>query len=115
MSLDPVNRARCPGSTFDFNQLFNFINKGLNPVTPPSPEQIKAFQIEWASEQPTASLTSAIALQAQADYVAGKFHGPATTLEYPDQDWQGNPLVAQNVHMGTYHLVGETVTYYPYH
>lgn len=77
----------------------------------------KAFEIEWTIEQPAARLDSGIANQAWEDYQAGRFHGPATSLEYStDIDWNGNPVVAsQNTHMGTYHWVNGVAVYYPYH
>lgn len=78
--------------------------------------QRKAFEIEWTIEQPAARLDSGIANQAWEDYQAGRFHGPATSLEYTnDEDWGGNPIQAsQNCHMGTYHWVNGVAVYYPY-
>lgn len=79
-------------------------------------DQRKAFEIEWRSVQPNASLTSGIANMAWSDYQANNFHGPALTLEYPDVDWNGNAVVAQDTPMGTYHWRDDLNhgTFYPF-
>ncbi len=88
----------------------------LSPPLPPvNPNQRKAFEIEWRSIVASASISSGIANQAWLDYQAGKFHGPATSLEYEDVDWNGNKVIVQDVAAGNYHWTGTEAVFYPYH
>lgn len=93
MSIDPVNRSRCPGPTFDFSQLFRFL-------IAPSPFEIDASHV-WKS---TAFLFGGVPLSYESGIALswrdrrinqGKLMPPPTTREYDSVDWNGNPVVCQ--------------------
>lgn len=98
-SIDPVNRARCPGPTFDFNQLFTYIDeKGKPPVPPnrPSPPtgfKLQQFQDIW-KQGGNFPLDSAIA-QEWMLYSQDYFIGPPTCAEFQTVDWNGQPILMQ--------------------
>lgn len=100
-SIDPVNRARCPG-TYPWQELWAYLaNGGTTPVpTQPNPSQMKAAQDCWNSVLKNnaigpAPTGSTIYQQWLAAYISGVFYGPPLTHEYDSVDWNGGPLVAQ--------------------
>lgn len=92
-SIDPVNRSRCPGPTFDFNQLFSFLQK-------PSALEVDAQNV-WNSTaflfgNSPLSYESGIALSWRDRRInQGKLMPPPTTREYDSVDWNGNAVVCQ--------------------
>jgi N-acetyl-anhydromuramyl-L-alanine amidase AmpD len=110
-SIDPINKARCPGSTYDFNALFNYI-KGGQPMAI-NPFERAAFEQEWKSIVPTANVNSGIANAAWEDYQLGHFHGPPLKAEEDGKDWNGNPIKVQRLAGGRYEWDGHA-HFYPY-
>jgi len=70
-SLDPVNRARCPGVSFSFSQLFNFLGG----------TQVSSFFDDpsllaiWNSIVPNTNYNTGLASAWRQDMRAGKFRG----------------------------------------
>ena len=100
-SIDPVNRARCPG-TFDWNALWAYLAGGTTPVS----QQITANQdaearLCWASFfveiGKTPPPTGTGIYQAWvSDWISkGKQYGPPITHEYASNDWNGNKIICQ--------------------
>lgn len=101
-SMRPGDRARCPGPTFDFNQLFSFINAGGNGVTITANQQ-KEMDTVWLlnTDNPPFNGTpprtgTGIHLSWEDAYLKGHRFGSATSNEYTVDDFSGNPMVAQN-------------------
>jgi N-acetyl-anhydromuramyl-L-alanine amidase AmpD len=107
-SIEPVNKARCPGPTYNFQELFNYVNGGNPPVqNPPNPNIEQAALDTWNStaflfdgiEGPHTSPLSyatGIAQSWQSLYVDGqKNMPPPTTREFTSIDWKGNPIIVQ--------------------
>ncbi len=100
-SIDPVNRARCPGN-FDFNALWAYLSGGT-PVanTQPTPSQLKSAQDSWDSvlkstpAGPAPKGTGIYQAWVAALVVSGKFYGPPLTREYDSVDWNGNKITVQ--------------------
>lgn len=99
-SIDPVNRARCPGPTFDFNQLFSYIQNGGNPQppmpnkpNPPTGHMLQQFQDIW-KQGGNFPLDSAIAADWML-YSQDFFIGPPTCAEFQTVDWNGQPILMQ--------------------
>jgi hypothetical protein len=102
-SIDPVNRARCPGD-YPWDTLWTYLQGGQQPVNtppaPPSANQIKAANDSWDSvlkstvAGPTPKGTG-IYQAWLAALVQGKFYGPPLTREYNSVDWPGKPIVVQ--------------------
>lgn len=109
-SIDPVNRARCPGPTFNFNQLFQFLSG-------PSPRELDAENL-WNSTGflfgGPLNYNSGIALSWRNRRVnQGLLMPPPTTREYDSVDWDGNRVVCQvfgSVH-AVYYPDGQTYWY----
>ncbi len=95
-SIDPVNRSRCPGVSFNFNQLFQFVQTGGNMAQ----SITQAAQDTWNS---TAFLfggkplpyDTGIANSWKSIYLSGKNMPAPTTPEFPSIDWSGNPVTVQ--------------------
>lgn len=83
-SLDPVNRARCPGSTFDFQQLFNYIQTGggSNVVNP------SFLQTLFHSVVPGGDMTSGLGNAWQRDVSTGMWRG-APLIHEGSIEWKG--------------------------
>lgn len=84
-SMRPGDRARCPGPTFDFNQMFAFIQAGGN-VTPPVSLMEQYLQDAWHSTAPLFGGTSprydtGIASGWRQEARAGHWHGVPLTGE----------------------------------
>jgi N-acetyl-anhydromuramyl-L-alanine amidase AmpD len=95
-SIDPVNRSRCPGSTYDFNQLFQYVQSGGNMAK----SIAQAAQDTWNS---TAFLfggsplpyNTGIAASWKSIYLSAKNMPAPTTREFSSVDWNGNAVVVQ--------------------
>lgn len=112
---DSIDNTNCPGKVFYatyWQQMINYVNQGLQPQV--NPNQRKAFETEWRSIQPQASVTSGIANAAWADYQNNIFHGPALTLEFPSVDWNGNPIIVQVTAGGRYEWNNGQANFYRY-
>jgi|SRR5262245_14860466 len=101
-SLEPVNRARCPGPNFPWTELMKYLQGGNKPVpTKPNANQQKAADDCWDSflknigTVGVAPKGSTIYQQWIAGYVSGAFYGPPLTHEYDSVDWNGGKIVAQ--------------------
>jgi N-acetylmuramoyl-L-alanine amidase len=83
-SLDPVNRARCPGPTFDFQQLFNYIQTGGrgNVVNQ------SFLQTLFNSVVPGGDMTSGLGNAWQRDVSAGMWRG-APLIHEGSIEWKG--------------------------
>ena len=99
-SIDPVNRARCPGN-FPMQALIDSMQKvSIPPVpinNPISPNMIKAFHAQWHSAvaQLPVGDTGIYSDWAQAKANGINYNAP-TSLEYKSNDWAGNVIVAQD-------------------
>lgn len=96
-SIDPVNRARCPG-TFPWNELWTYLKGGNTPMQPTSAE-IFAANKRWGSLTNTPKGTG-IYKSWLSHYISGVFHGPPLSKEYPSKDWAGNPIIVQEFTYG---------------
>jgi len=101
-SIDPVNRARCPGN-FDWDALWQYLQGGGQPSMPntPTAAQLKEVNDCWNSffksiGQP-APVTGTGIYQAWVSgwLDHGKQYGPPITHEYASNDWSGNNIVIQ--------------------
>ena len=100
--IDPVNRARCPG-TFEFDALWAYLKGGTTPVAPiqPTASQLKSANDSWDSvlkstvAGPAPKGTGIYQAWLQALVVSGKFYGPPITREYDSVDWNGGHIVCQ--------------------
>lgn len=94
-SIDPVNRSRCPGSTFNFNQLCQYIQSGS-----PNKAMVQAAQDTWNSTafffggQPL-NYNTGIANAWESIYLKGLIMPAPTTPEFKSVDWNGNPITVQ--------------------
>lgn len=102
-SIDPVNRARCPGN-YPWDALWAFLKGGQQPMQP-SANQVKAARTRWNSvlknsPDGPAPTGSGIYNAWLADYAQGTFWGPPLTHEYDSVDWSGNPIIVQEFAYG---------------
>ena len=93
-SINPVNKPDCPGSTFDFQQLFNYIQQG--GINPHMNQQMKDIWNMFLAGigQPTVPYTTGIAVSWQQQYQhinAGSPLGP----EKRTVDWQDTSIQVQ--------------------
>ncbi len=91
-SIDPVNRARCPGLTFSFSQLFLYISR--NSVN----YRMRAADDTWNSILFNGVRVPKDTGIAQAWYAKYQNEGPLpppSTLEFESHDWDGNKIVVQ--------------------
>lgn len=100
-SLDPINRARCPGN-YPMATLIAHLRSNVL-----SANQQVALQDRWTSffmmlekvlgKQLTLPPRGTGIFNAwQSLYLAGKQLGPATSYEYDSVDWGGNPIKCQD-------------------
>lgn len=109
-SMRPGDRARCPGPTFDFTQLFAFITAG-GTVNPPTNTDTRTdFIAEWQASIPGISYTSGIANFAWSEYQARRPRGAALSHEFP----LSNGRIGQTVNNGIIIWENNTATYHPY-
>lgn len=79
-SLDPISRARCPGPTFDWQGLFNYMFPPSAPVL--SGEALQAATILWNSTNLKAPFDSGIAKSWKEAFATSAFmYGPPVALE----------------------------------
>ena len=104
-SIDPVNRSRCPGPTFDFNQLFAYIQAGGNVTPTPSPFDQEASDCwnSWFNEVAKLQGTTpnpppqgtGIFNSWKTAWTQGHQYGCPLTWEYNTVDGNGNNIIAQ--------------------
>lgn len=100
-SIDPIDRSRCPGPTFDFQQLFTYINTG-GPLVITTPQQAEMDAIwEQTKDLPQFAGTpprtgTGIYEDWIRGYLMGHRFGSPTSNEFPLTDFSGNAMVAQN-------------------
>ena len=105
-SIDPQSRARCPGPTFDFQQLFTFINTG-GPLVITTDQQVEMDAIWTANkDNPPFNGTpprmgTGIHLSWQDAYLKKYRFGSATSDEYTVNDFNGVPMQVQNCENAT--------------
>ena len=121
-SINPINKANCPGSQFSFDQLFNYINANINNTGGgTNPHMEKQFTDVWTiGGYP---LTSGIALMAKAAFMAHKMSACFPTskdvngniIEIDTVDWKGNAGKYQTLSNGCYAFWNDTTRaiYYP--
>ncbi len=107
-SIDATN---CPGSQFDFKQLFSYINSGGVSEMPTLAQQ-KQFDTTWDvhfAQLQALFPTENIPLARKGTGIYGvyiKAHmqghelGSCTSYEYPNNDWGDSPTVCQNFENG---------------
>jgi N-acetylmuramoyl-L-alanine amidase len=91
-SLDPISRAQCPGPTFDFTQLFTYIDNGRKQSL--NPNQIKQATDIWNANSVGAGVGTGIFNA----YLQAYLHlncGTPTTKEIATVDWNGNAIAIQ--------------------
>ncbi len=93
-SIDPVSKPDCPGATFDFNQLFVYIQQGgINPHMEQQMQDVWDMFLAGIN-QPLVPYTTGIATSWKQQYQqinAGSPLGP----EKQSVDWQGNSIQIQ--------------------
>ena len=104
-SIDPVTRARCPGDTYPWNELYDYIDPERTQPAPIVRKITKfmeqSFNDQWDStarfmpdgkpaRRPTGIYTAWSQFQAQ-----GRNFGPPITPEYPSVNWGGDPIIVQ--------------------
>ena len=107
-SINPINKARCPGPMFDFTQMFNYINANLNGGSNPVFSDTLCIEV-WNSffQQQGSTLTlpprDTGIFNSWRDQWKNhnNFLGCPLTPEYPVTLPNGNPGVAQNYAGGT--------------
>ena len=94
-SIDAVNRSRCPGPNFPWDELFNYL-KGIAKPMAPTANQIKSANDCWDS------ILKGLAPKGTGIYqswlgalVSGTFYGPPLTNEYHSIDWSGQSIIVQ--------------------
>jgi hypothetical protein len=112
-SIDPVNRARCPGN-FPWAELWNYLMIG---GIMPDQYQLKAMNDCWdcvlKNMVPGVSPKGTeIYKDWQQNYLAGKFYGPPLTHEYASVNWQGQPIVVQEFARGRAEYSAGKVVWY---
>src|SRR5882762_3579179 len=102
-SIDPVNRARCPGN-FPWDELWAYLaNGGTTPVNnTPTAYQIKEALDCWKSYfertlgQPAPVTGTGIYQAWVSDWVnRGRHYGPPITREYDSNNWSGGHIICQ--------------------
>lgn len=100
-AIDPVNRARCPGS-YPWQKLWDYLQGGQLVVTPiqPTQNQLQAASDCWDSVLSHSSVGvspkgTGIYKAWLAALVSGKQYGPPITHEYASVNWDGVPIVVQ--------------------
>lgn len=116
-TLDPVDRARCPGE-FPWSELMSFLQ---NPAPSPpqnNPHQDQAMQDCWNSckayLQAIPRYDSGIAGAWRAAYTAQKYYGPPLGAEYPSVDWSGTPIIVQEFAHGRCEWVNGSANWYSF-
>lgn len=122
-SIDPVNRARCPGN-YPMQELIDFVQKGLAPHSSgPNAYMEQAAHDEWNSFfsqikrwVPGATLppfdTGIASSWKNRLFTQDQHIGPPVTYEYQTVDWNGKPIVAQNFTDGRAEWDNGTCTWY---
>jgi hypothetical protein len=99
-TLEPVERARCPGPNFPWNELWAYL-KGEQQPMQPTPTQLKEAQDCWNSffksvGQVPPPTGTGIYQAWVSDWInQGKQYGPPITHEYNSNDWSDNSIVVQ--------------------
>ena len=101
-AIDPVNRARCPGENFPWQELWNYLKGAPQPmaIQQPTANQIKSANDCWDSALKNTAAGPApkgtgIYQSWLTALVQGRFYGPPITREYDSVDWSGNHIVVQ--------------------
>jgi len=93
-TINPINKPLCPGSTFDFQQLFAYIlGQGANP------HMEAQFDAVWASV--AGQYKSGIYQIVKKGFLARAYSACSqASLEINATDWSGNPIVWQSLSNG---------------
>lgn len=103
-SIDPINRARCPGN-YPMQELIDFVKGGgVAPVKHVTPNKFmeQAALDEWNSfykntlgKAPPRTGTGIFNSWQSRLFNEGRHIGPPITEEYDSVDWNGNKIVVQ--------------------
>lgn len=117
-SMRPLDRARCPGPTFDFNQLFSFINAGGNGVSITADQQ-KEMDSVWLLNTDNPPFNgvpprtgTGIHLSWEDAYLKGFRMGSATSNEETINDFGGIPMKVQTCEHATCYWRNNTPFWY---
>ena len=117
-SIMNQSKPNCPGPTFDFDQLFSYINsQGINRmITPQMQAEADAVWNQTANDPPFNGTPPRKGTGIYTDwlrgYVNGHRFGSPTSQEYPLTDFNGNPMVAQNFGEATCYWRNDTPNWY---
>jgi hypothetical protein len=107
-SINPINKARCPGPAFNFQQMFTYINQQLSGSTDFMEQQFINLWMTGAGINADGStwkaFKSGIFQAALSKFMAGSMPSPCrpTSGEIVSNDWGGNPGLIQTFSNGYY-------------